>query len=92
MRSLRLPARLPKARWGRRNALTPLLTGVMLFIDDVNHELDRLEGDLMKLFPGDTTRVASYIAATRHEHSGAPAQPEPPLPIPLPVPITPKTP
>jgi hypothetical protein len=46
-------------------ALGPQRTSVVLFIDDVNRELDRLEGDLKKLFPGNTDRVASYLAATR---------------------------
>ena len=32
-------------------ALGPQRTSVVLFIDDVNRELDRLEGDLKKLFP-----------------------------------------
>lgn len=33
-------------------ALGPIQTSVVLLIDDVNRELDRLEGDLKKLFPG----------------------------------------
>ena len=43
-------------------ALAPLQTSVVLLIDDVNRELDRLEGDLKKLFPGQPDRVASYLA------------------------------
>jgi hypothetical protein len=50
-------------------ALGPLQTSVVLLIDDVNRELDRLEGDLKKLFPGQTDRVASYLAATRNNRS-----------------------
>jgi hypothetical protein len=60
------------------NALGPQRTSVVLFIDDVNRELDRLEGDLKKLFPGNPDRVASYLAATRNSRPAAePNQPEP---------------
>jgi hypothetical protein len=48
-----------------QRAIEPLQTSVLLLIDDVNHELNRLEGDLKKLFPVDTARVASYLSATR---------------------------
>jgi hypothetical protein len=66
----------------RRNdnlrALEPLHTSVLLLIDDVNRELDRLEGDLKKIFPGAADRVASYLAATRPgRSSAASAQDEP---------------
>jgi hypothetical protein len=57
-------------------ALGPQRTSVVLFIDDVNRELDRLEGDLKKLFPGENDRVASYLAATRRSST----EPEPPAP------------
>jgi hypothetical protein len=50
-------------------ALAPQRTSVVLFVDDVNRELDRLEGGLKKLFPGNTDRVASYLAATRRSVS-----------------------
>jgi hypothetical protein len=54
-----------------------------LLIDDVNREIDRLEGDLKKLFPDAPNRVASYLAATRPNHHGSPGQPEPtPAPSP----------
>lgn len=46
-------------------ALGPHQTTVMLFIEDVNRELDLLEGDLKKLFPREPGRVASYLAATK---------------------------
>jgi hypothetical protein len=58
------------------NAQGPQRTSVVLLIDDVNRELDRLEGDLKKLFPGDNNRVASYLAATRRS-SADPAEPTP---------------
>jgi len=45
--------------------LGPQQTCVVLLIDDVNRELDRLEGDRKKLFPGQPDRVASYLAGTR---------------------------
>lgn len=63
------------------NALAPLQTSVALLIDDVNRELDRLEGDLKKLFPGAPTRVASYLAATRRSSPS-----EDPAPAPTPTP------
>lgn len=47
------------------SALGLLQTSVVLLIDDINRELDRLEGDLKKLFPGQAERVGSYLAATR---------------------------
>jgi hypothetical protein len=34
-------------------------------LDDVNRELDRLEGDLKKLIPGQPERVSSYLVAAR---------------------------
>jgi hypothetical protein len=46
-------------------ALAPLQTSVVLLIDDVNRELDRLEGDLKKVFP------ASPIASSRTWRSRA---------------------
>jgi hypothetical protein len=62
-------------------ALGPLHTSVVLLIDDVNRELDRLEGDLKKLFPGQPDRVASYLAATRRSSSSN----NEPAPAPAPV-------
>jgi hypothetical protein len=62
-------------------ALGPLQTSVVLLIDDVNRELDRLEGDLKKLFPGQPDRVASYLAATRRQSSSN----DDPAPAPAPV-------
>ncbi len=40
-------------------------TTVALFIDDVNRELDRTDGELLRTFPGDRGRAASYLAITR---------------------------
>ena len=72
------------------NALGPIQTSVVLLIDDVNHELDRLEGELKKLFPGQPDRVASFLAATRNSRSSAscedPAPPPAPSPPPAPTP------
>lgn len=65
------------------NALGPIRTSVVLLIDDVNHELDRLEGELLKLFPGQPNRVASFLAATR---TGRPSSSEEPAPVPPPAP------
>lgn len=64
-----------EAAFGQRNetvsALGPQQTSVVLLIDDVNRELDRLEGDLKKLFPGQPERVSSYLAATRQSRTAA---------------------
>ena len=52
----------------RKNALQTLgLQGTAeeLFIEDVNRELDILEGELLKLFPGQPKRVAAFLEATR---------------------------
>jgi len=52
-----------------------------LLIEDANVELDRLEGDLMKLFPRQADRVAAFLSPTRPatSRSGAepPVDPEP---------------
>lgn len=66
------------------SCLGPLQTSVVLLIDDVNRELDRLEGDLKKLFPGQPDRVASYLAATRPSRPTA-SEMVPPAPAPAPV-------
>lgn len=76
-----------EAAFNQRNdtvsALAPQQTSVVLLIDDVNREIDRLEGDLKKLSPGAPDRVASYLAATRPNRHGSPDQPEPtPAPSP----------
>jgi hypothetical protein len=60
-------------------ALGPHHTSVALLVGEVNTELDRLEGDLKKLFPGDPTRVASYLAATRSNYQKG--KTEPPAPV-----------
>lgn len=52
----------------RRNALQALAlqgTAEELFLDDVNREIDILEGELLKLFPGQPKRVAAFLDATR---------------------------
>jgi hypothetical protein len=58
-------------------ALEPLRTSVLLLIDDANRELDRLEGDLKKSFPGAPERVASYLAATRPSQASPDDEPAP---------------
>ena len=63
-------------------ALAPLQTSVVLLIDDVNRELDRLEGDLKKLFPGQPDRVASYLTATRSNRSASSTDAPAPAPAP----------
>ncbi len=65
-----------------QRAIEPLQTAVLLLIDDVNHELNRLEGDLKKLFPLDGDRVASYLSATRANRPSPADEPEPaPAPV-----------
>lgn len=52
----------------RRNALQACAlqdTTEELFIADVNREIDILEGELLKLFPGQPKRVAAFLEATR---------------------------
>ena len=59
---------LANASTGRRNALQTIAlqgTAEELFIDDVNRELDILEGDLLKLFPGQPKRVGAFLEVTR---------------------------
>ena len=36
-----------------------------LYIDEINRELDRLEGELLRLFPGDRDSVDAFLAPTR---------------------------
>ena len=66
----------------RKNAVVamgPLLTAQYLYVEDVNLELDRVEGQLQQIFPGDAKRVASYLVATRRDDAGVPdAAPTPP--------------
>ncbi|APR84186.1 two-component hybrid sensor and regulator [Minicystis rosea] len=59
---------LEKASKDRVERLTALAvhgTGEVLYIESVNLEIDRLEGELKKLFPGQPERVASFLAATK---------------------------
>lgn len=43
---------------------------VALFIADVNTEVDRLEGDLLKIFPRQPKRVASFLEPLRRAKGG----------------------
>jgi hypothetical protein len=76
-----------EASFNQRNdtvsALAQQQTSVVLLIDDVNREIDRLEGDLKKQFPGAPDRVASYLAATRPSRR-SPADEPAPAPAPAP--------
>ena len=65
------------------SALAPKQIAVVLLLDDVNRELDRLEGDLKKLFSGQPERVSSYLVATRQSR---PTAAEAPAPAPAPAP------
>jgi hypothetical protein len=58
-------------------ALEPLQTAVLLLIDDVNRELNRLEGDLKKIFPSAPDRVASYLSSTRPSRTSPSDEPVP---------------
>lgn len=75
---------LQRASEARRAAVTamgPLLTAQFLYVEDVNLEIDRLEGQLQMQFPGDPGRVASYLSATRRDDAGVPdAAPASPTP------------
>jgi len=62
------------------NALAPQQVSVVLLIDDINRELDRLEGDLKKLFPLAPARVSAYLAATRRPTPAEAAAPAPAIP------------
>jgi hypothetical protein len=57
--------------------LAPLQTSVVLFIEDVNRELDLLEGELKKHFPTQSDRVSAYLAATRRSSSNDEPAPAP---------------
>jgi len=59
---------LEAAANGRRDNLQALAlqnTAEELFIADVNREIDILEGDLQKLFPGQPKRVAAFLDPTK---------------------------
>jgi hypothetical protein len=56
-----------EARLALEDAQVELDTSVALLLGEVNKELDILEGDLKKLFPGQPKRVASYLSATRQD-------------------------
>jgi hypothetical protein len=63
---------LETASTNRRNALQALAlqgTAEELFISDLNLEIDKLEGELLKLFPGQPKRVAAFLDATKPRRS-----------------------
>jgi hypothetical protein len=49
-----------------------------LFIGDVNLELDKLDGELRKLFAGQPKRVPSFLSATRPRRRRSAAEDEGP--------------
>ena len=49
------------ARARGRLALAPQQVSVVLLTDDINRELDRLEGDLRMVFPWATGHVSAYL-------------------------------
>ncbi|MRG97100.1 hypothetical protein [Polyangium spumosum] len=60
-----------KARVDGLRALALQGTSEELYVEDINLELDRLEGDLKKLFPGQPKRVAAFLEATRPKRKRA---------------------
>ncbi len=65
-------ANLETGSANRRNALQAVAlqgTAEELFISDINLEIDRLEGELLKLFPGQPKRVAAFLDATKPRRS-----------------------
>lgn len=54
-----------QARVDGLRALALQDTAEELYVEDINLELDRLEGDLKKLFPGQPKRVAAFLEPTR---------------------------
>ena len=70
---------LADASTARRNALQAVAlqgTAEELLIADINRELDILEGDLLKLFPGQPKRVAAFLEPTRPSTRRARTEPE----------------
>jgi hypothetical protein len=65
----------------RRNdclrVIEPLQTAVVLLIENVNLELNRLEGDLKKVFASFPDRVSSFLAASRPSRSANHEDPAP---------------
>ena len=62
---------LSSASTNRRTGLQTLAlqdTAEELFIADVNREIDILEGELLKLFPGQPKRIAAFLEATKPRH------------------------
>jgi hypothetical protein len=66
------------ARKDAVRAVGPLLTAQFLYVEDVNLEIDRLEGALQGLFPGEPARVSAFLSALRREESPPPSPVEPP--------------
>jgi hypothetical protein len=59
---------MSSASTNRRNAYQAMAlqdTAELLFIMDVNREIDILEGDLLKLFRGQPKRVDAFLETTR---------------------------
>ena len=54
-----------KERGAAMSALALHGTTELLYIGEINLELDKLEGALLQLFPGQPKRVASFLAATK---------------------------
>ncbi|UQA57847.1 hypothetical protein [Polyangium aurulentum] len=67
---------ISKDRATHMSALALHATSEDLFIGDVNLELDRLEGDLKKLFPGQPKRVAAFLSTTKPRRRRAAAEDE----------------
>jgi len=65
-----------KERTTHLNALALHGTTELLFVGDINLELDKLEGDLKKLFPGQPKRVASYLSVTKPRRRRASSEEE----------------
>jgi hypothetical protein len=63
---------LATASANRRNALQAVAlqgTAEELFIADLNREIDILEGELLKLFPGQPKRIAAFLESTKPRRS-----------------------
>lgn len=69
------------AHGGRGDALRaegPIVTAVRLYVDDLNHEIDRLEGDLLRIFAGRRERAAAFFEPFRPaRRAGEPEDPPP---------------
>ncbi|MDC3954668.1 hypothetical protein [Polyangium jinanense] len=54
-----------KEREAGMSALAMQGTSELLYIGEINVEIDKLEGALLQLFPGQPKRVASFLTATK---------------------------